>query len=164
MSPSEYEDVQEKETHMSSGQHPAVPEQEEQVLLAQRVHIVLAGKSGAGKTTFLRNVFGFKERLETSPDHITTRCFTYHTTKNNIAIKITDTVGLHGNRKELKELYKHTKGKADILVFCIPVDPSSKFDYANPDIMKSLQDALWQGYMEAVYCCLHIQQSHVGSI
>ena len=111
----------------------------------KEVKIVLAGKSGSGKTTLARNILGFKKKLEFSASSLTQEYDTQETTKNDITVKVTDTIGLGqqkgGRRKELKRLCKHTKGEADILVYCIPVDPSSKFDCTNPAIMKSIQDA-----------------------
>ena len=111
----------------------------------KEVKIVLAGKSGAGKTTLARNILGFEEKLEFSAGPLTQECDTQEATKNDITVRVTDTIGLGqqegGRRKELKKLFRHTKGEADLLVYCIPVDPSSKFDCTNPAIMKSIQDA-----------------------
>ena len=111
----------------------------------KEVKIVLAGKSGAGKTTLARNILGFEEKLEFSAGPLTQECDTQEATKNDITVRVTDTIGLGqqegGRRKELKKLFRHTKGEADLLVYCIPVDPSSKFECTNPAIMKSIQDA-----------------------
>jgi hypothetical protein len=57
---------------------------------------------------------------------------------------ITDTVGLEDRKqrkKGLRDLCKHTQGKADLIIYCLPVNPSSKFNDGNPAIMRSLQNA-----------------------
>ena len=42
-------------------------------------------------------------------------------------------------KKQLKELSRFTEGSADLLIYCIPVGPSNKFNDDNPTIMKTLQ-------------------------
>jgi hypothetical protein len=111
----------------------------------KEVSIVLVGKSGAGKSTLARNILDYRREVEFCASHITENCDTHEATRNGVTVKVTDTVGLEvkpqSTRRGLKKLYKHTSGKADLIVFCIPVDPSSKFRDSNPAIMKSLQDA-----------------------
>lgn len=109
----------------------------------KEVSIVLVGKSGAGKTTLARNILDFKRQIELCASHITQENDTQEATMNGITVKVTDTVGMEDRKqrkKGLRELCKHTQGKADLLVYCIPVDPSSKFQDSNPAIMKSLQN------------------------
>jgi GTPase Era involved in 16S rRNA processing len=109
------------------------------------IKIVFAGKSGAGKSTLKSNLFKCEEEVEMSPDQITLSCGTESYSKHGTRMKVTDTMGIQvgkgGKKEKLRELSDHTGGKADLLVYCIPVDPSSKFDDANPAIMQSLQDA-----------------------
>lgn len=111
----------------------------------KEIRIVLAGKSGAGKSTLARNLLEDEQKFEIAAGPLTQECDTKEITRNDITIKITDTVGLGYrkgiSKKELQKLYRHTKGKADLLLYCIPVDLSSKFDDSNPAIMKSLHDA-----------------------
>lgn len=110
------------------------------------IRIVLAGKSGAGKSTLESNLFDSEElnQIEMSPDQNTPKCKTGEHSKHGITIKLTDTVGIQagrGGKERLRKLSDHTKGEADLLVYCVPVDPSSKFNDANPAIMQLLQDA-----------------------
>ena len=118
------------------------------VVSKNEVHIVLAGKSGAGKSTIARNIFGMQTEIKLSPDSITEE----HTTeiieeRHGIKIHVTDTPGLQqkGKKKELKKLSKHTKKETerevDLLVYCLSVDPSCIFADGNPAIMRSLQAA-----------------------
>lgn len=113
-----------------------------------QVHLVLTGKSGAGKSTLARNILDIEDSEENNPvsaGPITDKCQTHIGSKNGVTIKITDTVGLNqskATRKErLKEMSVHTEGKADVLVYCLSVELSSKFEYANPEIIKSIHSA-----------------------
>lgn len=110
-------------------------------------HILLAGKSGAGKSTLMSTVFDIPEETDKviSPTHITENTTTRRNTRNDVTIIVTDTKGLvqesdgkvAGDFAKMKE---ETSGKADILLFCIPVGPSAKFTDTNPAIMKALQN------------------------
>ena len=110
----------------------------------KEIHLVLAGKSGAGKSTLARIVFEIdaSKPSELTPDHDTTECKTSRKTMHGITILCTDTVGLEerkGKNKELRSLSRHLKGnKVHLLVYCISVNPASKFRDTNPSIMKSL--------------------------
>ena len=82
-----------------------------------------------------------------SPDHMTNGYATHDYEKHGESIKITDTIGLEGSKGtikgKLKSLAKYMKkhDNVDLLIYCIPVSPASKFNDAQPDIMQSLQDA-----------------------
>ncbi len=113
--------------------------------LRNEVRVVVAGKTGGGKSTLISTVFGVKIRREMSANPITTENKTQVVEKNGITMRITDTVGLQegeGKQKELKKLAQHLKQpKVDILIYCLSINLSSKFADSNPAIMKSLQDA-----------------------
>ena len=133
-----------------------------EVTLKKEVHIVVVGRSGAGKSTLLKNVFGLDIDTEMSASQKTQDLMTYTTTyeNNGIKIKITDTVGFIGSSSKsekkqlLKDLSKHVKGEADLVIYCLPVSPGSRFDEANPSIMRCLQDAfgkdIWKHCMVAL--------------
>ena len=109
------------------------------------IMVVVAGKSGAGKSTLINNLLERDEDIELTPDSTTEKLenLTIRKEKEGVAISIIDTPGLKEEReekiKQLRELFDFTKGKADLLVYCIPVGPGFKFNDANPTIMKSLQ-------------------------
>ena len=117
------------------------------------INIVITGKVGTGKSTLRRNIFPKDGDDEDdvnkiiSPDHITNDYATHDYEQHGVSIKITDTIGLEGSKGKikgkLKSLAKYMKkhGNVDLLIHCIPVDPSSKFIDTQPDIMQSLQDA-----------------------
>ena len=75
----------------------------------QEVTIVLAGKSGAGKSTFAQNILGELLPIQVSSDPLTTKCHTEEGTKHGVTVKVVDTVGLQqetgeDRRRELKIL------------------------------------------------------------
>ena len=113
----------------------------------KEVNIVSVGKSGAGKSVLQNNILGTKREVILSSRHITKDLATNSMEKHGVTISITDTIGLHGTkrdcRKKLKETSKYMKGQGnvDLLVYCISVSPSSKFEEAETAIMESLQDA-----------------------
>jgi hypothetical protein len=109
------------------------------------VNIVIAGRPGAGKSTLASNILGRKVKRKFSATSSTTECETEEETRHGVTVRVTDTVGLgdrkEKRKKELKKLHQHTRGHADLLVYCVPVNPGSRFDFGNPAIMKSLQSA-----------------------
>ena len=124
---------------MTQGDHSPVDDTS-----TKEVSIVLVGKSGAGKSTLGRNILDFKKELELCASHITKECQTQQATMNGVTMKVTDTVGLEDRKqrkKSLRELCRHTQGKADLVIYCLPVNPASKFNDGNPAIMRSLQNA-----------------------
>lgn len=117
-------------------------EHSQNVIVKKDVHLVLAGRSGVGKTTLASSIFGLERERRLSARHITQMCDTKNVTKHGITLNITDTVGT-GRKSALQKLARHTKKhrNVDLLVYCISVDPSSKFHDGNPTIMRSLSDA-----------------------
>ena len=108
-------------------------------------HSILAGKSGAGKSTLMNNLLGSDTIVMMSPDSTTPKFMDEEFNCNNIKVHVIDTRGLAEKRsdkiKELKRLSSYTKEKADILLYCVPVGPGSKFDDANPVTMRCLTEA-----------------------
>lgn len=125
----------------------------EEVVPQKFINFAFVGKIGAGKSALKSNIFPQDEDNDVlpneiiSPDHITNKYSTRDYVQHGETIKITDTIGLQGAKgnikSKLKSLAKHMKkhGNVDLIVYCIPVDPSSKFDDVQPHIMQSLQDA-----------------------
>ena len=132
-----------------------VSELEADASFKDEVHVVLVGISGAGKSTLVKNTFGFEIDTKISVNSKTKNLKTYKTTKNDVTINIIDTVGFStGDKKQqLKELSQYAK-EADLVIYCLPVGPGSRFELANPSIMRSLQDAfgkdIWKHCMVAL--------------
>ena len=109
------------------------------------VTIVVMGKSGAGKSSLLRNIFPEiekpKKMLDAKPE--TQKIDIINVEKGGIELKVVDTVGFDQEskvrKKQLKELADETNKRADLVVFCIPVGPGSRFVSDTPQMMKSLQ-------------------------
>lgn len=96
--------------------------------------VVLAGKSGAGKSTLINNFFGVKGIINISPDSTSERISSVSKseyTNSGLKVNVVDTPGLKERKKDklkqMKELAAYTNEKADLLIYCIPVNPSSKF-------------------------------------
>ena len=109
-------------------------EEAESTVDAEDVKIVFAGKSGAGKTSLCKTLLGLEKDIPLTPRPDTEVAEPHETMKNGIKITIIDTPGF------VNKEVKYAQNKFDVLVYCIPVDPSCKFKDANPDIMRRLQD------------------------
>lgn len=136
----------------ASENFPGDTSSEEPVPELKEVRVFLAGKSGAGKSKLIDNLFDKENANELSAEPITTQCETKKIVKNGIKVSLTDTVGLlvgtgtgakNKRTEEVEILLKYfqkDKKMPHLLLFCIPVDSSSKFVDSNPAIMKTLQE------------------------
>ena len=128
------------------------------------VSIVLAGCSKAGKSTLAARLLGnFDEEQDMSAAKpITKKHSTKQVIKNGVTLKVTDTVSLEerGRRKVLRKLSKHAQRKADLLVYCLPVGPNSRFAPGNPAAMRSLQEAYGKGIWD--HCIVALTFSNLA--
>ena len=107
------------------------------------ITILTAGRSGSGKSTLISNLLGKKPEMIMSPDSVTLECHSEKVVKNGVKITILDTTGLkpgwEEKRSQLRDL-AHAN-EANIIIYFLPIGPSSKFDDGNNrEIMKALQD------------------------
>ena len=98
--------------------------------------LVTAGQFGVGKSTLVKNLLRLSDHYAEA--HITahSRAVTkkiecYSSLINNVIVTIINTPGLAGasnddEAKILAQLHEKSKGKADILLYCISMAPSSK--------------------------------------
>ena len=138
----------------------------------KKVTIVIAGKSGAGKSTLAKKLFGFPVGPTKASANPITRTSEKLPPKieDNINISIIDTAGYNkkDEKKQLKKLSRLSNGRADLVLYCLPISPNSKFDDLNPDIMASLQDAfgkdIWNHCMVVLtfsnYAWDHAEMTH----
>ena len=120
------------------------PEKTDHVAARNEINIIFVGKSGAGKSTLKNNILNLEDELQLSTGSITEKCDTKCITKHGVTLNITDTAGLQGGKAECRATLKKVSreiGVVDLLVYCLPVDLSSKFNDAQPVIMESLQEA-----------------------
>ena len=93
------------------------------------VVLVLAGKTGVGKSTLLNNFLGLskekKAESKRSGKSVTTKVNEYKKVINGIAVKIIDTPGLEAadltemeSKETIAMLSAFTDGKADLLLYC----------------------------------------------
>lgn len=90
--------------------------------------IVMAGKSGVGKSTFINNFLQLKSdpaAAQLSPFSVTKDLRWFESEVNGVSLRVVDVPGLCSSDKSvndksiLEELIKLTGGKIDILFFCI---------------------------------------------
>ena len=127
------------------------------------VTVILIGKSGAGKSTMKDTLLGNHAIQKPSPDQVTKKLIDKTFTKNGIDIHIIDTPGLRGTKEdenELKMCSAYTDGKADLLIYCLPVGAGHKFHEANPEIMKYITE----GFKEQIWehCVLVLTMSNLA--
>lgn len=92
----------------------------------EEIVVVLVGRSSSGKTTLLQNLVGEEIDKEIATTKEIKVCCT---TRNGTRIKIVDMPCLRGK----------FDASFDILIYCLPVGPGSKFEDTNPELMQSLQ-------------------------
>lgn len=109
----------------------------------KEVTIVLAGKSGAGKSALLQNLLGNEPKKQISAIPTTKEVQVITTTRSGWTIRFVDTPYL----KEKFESSSEHLQEFDLLILCVPVSPGSKFHDDNAKLMRTLQDT----YSESVW-------------
>lgn len=130
----------------------------------KEISIVFTGRSGAGKSTLINKLFDIElgeDKTLVSAESITKDHYTVTTKKNDITIKITDTLGLQQGKDTLKKLAKHVQehanGKIDVLVYCLPVNPSSKFELQKHRHHAGTTRCIWQGHLATLLHRFHFE-------
>ena len=99
--------------------------------------LVTAGQAGAGKSTLVKNLLHMADNDANAPiaghsaDSVTNKVKRHSSLIKDVNITIIDTPGLAGasnddQAKILAELSEESKGKADMLLYCISMAPNSK--------------------------------------
>ena len=109
--------------------------------------MVVVGKSGAGKSTLINNFLEL-EKGEMCPTgngaSITTlEVVIKENVKKDVTVRMIDTPGLGGIDEiratdVFKDLSKITNQKADVMVYCISIHPSSCIDSTDIDIIRAI--------------------------
>ena len=115
----------------------------------KEITLVTAGRSGAGKSTLIGNMLQLKgdaaPKNQHGPSSTTTDVKTYTNTVNGVRVKIIDTPGLAATdvneAKIIAQLQAESRGKADMLLYCISILPSSKIDEQDAKVIKTLKVA-----------------------
>lgn len=112
--------------------------------------MVVVGKSGAGKSTLINNFLEL-EKDEMCPTgsgaSVTTlEVVIKENVKKDVTIRMIDTPGLGGideiRAKDIfKDLSKITNQKADVIVYCMSIHPSSCIDSTDTEIIRAITSA-----------------------
>ena len=102
--------------------------------------IIFTGKRGAGKSSLV-DILKKKKKKPQKLQANTTLMEEEFIKENGVTIRFIDPPGFRGTTDDLKQLKMWSEGKADLLVYCLPVGPGHKFHDCNPEIMRSLTEA-----------------------
>lgn len=120
--------------------------------------IVLAGRSGAGKTTLMKKLLGKYDETASNPLADTTTLKKETIKRNGVNIHVIDTIGLMKIKtRELKRISADITKNADLLVYCIALNPGKRFDDA--PIIKCLTQAFTERIWR--HCILVFTMSNV---
>ena len=119
--------------------------------------IVIVGKQGAGKSSFIKKTFGVADHdCKTGDSARPTTCEAKvyerterEGTEREVTLRIIDSPGLGGvdnNMKQFKkELSRVTNGVADVLFYCVSMHNGSRIDGTDVSIIKALTAAFGKG-------------------
>ena len=125
----------------------------------REITVVLIGRSGSGKSTLRNNLLDRPLPISPQSEGFTTGTVI----RNGVTWRVTDTPGLKGGKdeilKDMERLSSYTKGKADLLLYCLPVSLGSDVDDTNPVIMECLQTAFGKAIWQ--HCILVLTMSNL---
>ena len=110
------------------------------------ITLVTAGKSGSGKSSLIASMLGLEgenaPKINHSPSSVSVEVEIFERQINGITLRIVDTPGMGASDVEeagiISELQKATHGKADMLLYCVSMLPTSKIDKPDREIIKKL--------------------------
>ena len=110
------------------------------------ITLVTAGKSGSGKSSLIASMLGLEgenaPKINHSPSSVSIEVEVFERKVNGITLRIVDTPGMGASDVEeariISELQKATQGKADMLLYCVSMLPTSKIDKPDREIVKKL--------------------------
>ena len=128
------------------------------------VTMVVVGREGAGKSSFIKNTFGVADCKTGDRAHPTTRRAKVYErteregTEREVALRIVDSPGLGGvdnNIKRFKkELSEVTNKAADIIFYCVSMHNGSRIDATDVSIIKALTASLGEGIWKHTFLLL----------
>ena len=121
------------------------------------ITIVIVGKQGVGKSSFIKKTFGVADHdCKTGDSARPTTCeakvykrIEREGTEREVTLRIIDSPGLGGvdnNMKQFKkELSRVTNGVADVVFYCVSMHNGSRIDGTDVSIIKALTVAFGKG-------------------
>ena len=115
----------------------------------KQITLVTAGCSSVGKSTLIGNMLRLKgdaaPKGQHGPSPTTAEVKVYTSTINGVEVRIIDTPGLAAmdvdEAKVIAKLQEESKGKADMLLYCVSLLPNSIIDEQDEKIIKILKVA-----------------------
>lgn len=99
--------------------------------MATKVNVLVVGKRGAGKTNLVKNLCGkdYVTPAAKQPIEVQTRVM------GNLSIHLIDFP------RSIELVAKNSKKEFDLLIFCVRIDPGTKFHDNNPELMSWLENS-----------------------
>lgn len=110
----------------------------------REIKILFVGRSGSGKTTLIQNLLEMNtpRNTEHSLHTQTTATTAYRNEQNGVTVKVLDMACPTEPSEDMShQLQGFTNCNIDLLVYCLPVGPGSKFSNGNPALIRSVQEA-----------------------
>ena len=115
----------------------------------KEITLVTAGRSSVGKSTLIGNMLRLEDdaapESEHGPSSTTDEVKVYTSSINGVKVRIIDTPGLAATdvdeAKVIAKLEEESKGKADMLLYCVSLLPDSIIDEQDEKIVKILKVA-----------------------
>lgn len=121
--------------------------------------VLITGKSGAGKSTLAANLLNLTDfKVKHSPEAVTQNVHQYMSVVHGVNVTVVDAPGLgsphQSDTNTLAELKRISGENADVLLYCLCIGQSSRIDFVDKNIIKTLTEAFGQEFWSRVVLVL----------